>query len=377
MIIALFILFLLLALYYLFFLLKIYRGLGEIVRPSANGKEKHFVSIIIPFRNESQNILQSISSISQLDFPRDKFEAIYVDDNSEDDSFRLALSTEKPANIRIIKMPGEVNGKGNKKHALQFGVENASGDIIVTTDADCVHNKNWLHYLTGCFTPDTAFVSGPVEFIESAGIFSKIQSAEFGGLILAGAGLIGAGRPLICNGANIAYRKRVFEELGGLKDNMHLASGDDEFLMQKIARETNYKVIFCPNREAVVITRPSDNLGSFFNQRRRWASKSIFYKDAVLTTGLILIFLFYAGLITQAVLLLSGYYYYAVSLFLSLLIKIHFELMIIRRGEKLFLSKKKLSVLLITELFQIPYIIIAAILGLTGRFNWKGRNIRR
>ncbi len=377
MIIALFILFLLLALYYLFFLLKIYRGLGEIVRPSANGKEKHFVSIIIPFRNESQNILQSISSISQLDFPRDKFEAIYVDDNSEDDSFRLALSTEKPANIRIIKMPGEVNGKGNKKHALQFGVENASGDIIVTTDADCVHNKNWLHYLTGCFTPDTAFVSGPVEFIESAGIFSKIQSAEFGGLILAGAGLIGAGRPLICNGANIAYRKRVFEELGGLKDNMHLASGDDEFLMQKIARETNYKVIFCPNREAVVITRPSDNLGSFFNQRRRWASKSIFYKDAVLTTGLILIFLYYAGLITQAVLLLSGYYYYAVSLFLSLLIKIHFELMIIRRGEKLFLSKKKLSVLLITELFQIPYIIIAAILGLTGRFNWKGRNIRR
>ncbi len=377
MIILLLILFILPALFYLFFLLKIYKGLGKITLISRNGKEDHFISIIIPFRNESKNILNSISSIEQLEYPRAKFEVIYVDDNSEDGSFQLAESAKKASNIRILRLQDEVPGKGNKKHALQFGVSNSYGDIIVTTDADCIHNKNWLNNIINCFDTETAFVSGPVEFIETPGLFSKIQSTEFGGLILAGAGLIGAGRPLLCNGANIAYRKKVYEEIGGLNDNLHLASGDDEFLMQKIARETNYKVRFCPEREAVVLTRPSVSLGSFFNQRRRWASKSIFYKDAGLTAGLIVIFLFYAGLIVQSILLLSGYLYFSLTLSFGLLIKILMEFLILKRGEKLFLSKKKISVFLITELFQVPYIIIAAIAGLSGRFSWKGRNIKR
>ncbi len=377
MINLLLILFILLAVYYLFFLLKIYNGLGKITLTSRNGTQDHFISIIIPFRNESRNILDSIASIEGLDYPREKFEVIYIDDYSEDGSFQLAESAKKASNIRILRLQDAIPGRGNKKHALQFGVLNSSGDIIVATDVDCIHHKNWLNTIMNCFDPETAFVSGPVEFIQTPGLFSKIQSTEFGGLILAGAGMIGAGRPLICNGANIAYRKKVFNEIGGLKDNLHLASGDDEFLMQKIAKETNYKVRFCPEREAVVLTRPSVNLGSFLNQRRRWASKSIFYKDAGLTAGLLLLFLFYAGLIIQTILLLSGYLFFAITLFLSLSIKILIEFLILKRGERLFLSKKKTSIFLITELFQVPYIIIAAIAGLSGGFTWKGRNLQR
>ena len=274
-------------------------------------------------------------------------------------------------------MQGEAAGRGNKKYAVQFGIEKSLGDIIVTTDADCVHNKNWLRNLISCFDQDTAFVSGPVEFAEAPGIFSKIQNTEFGGLVLAGAGLIGSGRPLICNGANIAYRKKVFNEVGGLEDNLHLASGDDEFLMQKIARETKYKIRFCPEREAVVLTEPSNTLKSFYNQRKRWASKSLYYNDAGLKVRLILIFLFYAGLIIQTVMLLSGFFYIAFTLFASLLIKVITEFLIIKRGTGYFLSEKKTAVFLMTELFQVPYILISAVGGLIGGFAWKERNLRR
>ena len=375
--IYLYIIFTLLAVHYFLFLLKIYNGLGKISSPSFNGTGEYFISIIVPFRNEAQNISKSISSIEQLDFPTDKFEVIYVDDNSDDNSFQLAESVKKASNIRVLKLPGDGSGNGNKKKALRYGIENSKGDIIVTTDADCIHHKNWLQHIINCFDKETAFVSGPVEFNEAPGMFSRIQSTEFGGLILAGAGLIGAGSPLICNGANIAYRKKVFDELGGFNDNLHLASGDDEFLMQKIARKTNYKIRFCPEREAVVLTDPSHSISSFLNQRKRWASKSLFYNDIRLTARLVLIFLFYAGLIIQTVLVLTGSPYFAITLAVSLLVKVLMELMIIRRGMNLFLSKKKISVFLMTELFQVPYIIVSAIGGLAGGFAWKGRNLRR
>ncbi len=377
MINILLIIFALLAIYYLLFLLKIYAGLGKISRHSGNGTTNHFISIIIPFRNEAGNILKSIKSIEGLNYPRDKFEVIYIDDNSNDDSFSLAQSAKMSSNIRVLKLPGELSGNGNKKRALQYGIKNSSGEIIISTDADCIHQANWLRCITSYFDAGTAFVSGPVEFIETQGMFAKIQSMEFAGLILAGAGLIGADRPTICNGANIAYRKEVFNEIDGFNDNMHLASGDDELLMQKIARETDYKVEFCPDKEAVVYTEPNSTFRSFFDQRKRWASKSIFYGDKLLTVGLILIFLFYAGLIVQTILVFNGYFYFAATLLMSLLIKVLTEYSIISKGEKLFLSKKKISVFLITELFQVPYIIIAAITGLAGGFTWKGRNLKR
>ncbi len=252
------------------------------------------------------------------------------------DHYQLAESAKKASNIRIMKLQGGAAGRGNKKYAVQFGIEKSLGDIIVTTDADCVHNKNWLRNIISCFDRDTAFVSGPVEFAKAPGIFSKIQNTEFGGLVLAGAGLIGSGWPLICNGANIAYRKKVFNEVGGLEDNLHLASGDDEFLMQKIARETKYKIRFCPEREAVVLTEPSNTLKSFYNQRKRWASKSLYYNDAGLKVRLILIFLFYAGLIIQTIMLLSGFSYIAFTFFAESFNKGHYRISYNKTGDGLF-----------------------------------------
>ena len=156
--------------------------------------------------------------------------------------------------------------------------------------------------MTNYFDKETAFVSGPVEFESDGSLFHELQKLEFSSLILVGAGLIGIGKPIICNAANLGFRKSVFNEVGGYEDNLNLSSGDDEFLMQKIARETNYKVKFCFEKEAKSFTKPNNSISEFYQQRKRWASKGFHYKDYGIVLKLILIFLFYLSLPAQIIL---------------------------------------------------------------------------
>lgn len=371
------IVFLLLLVYYAYFLIKIIKGLGKLYTPNHNRISDHFISIIIPFRNESKNILDNLLSIQELNYPEDKYEVIYVDDNSSDNSYELICTNKKNSNIEVLKLQNEIAGKGNKKRAIQYGIEKSRGDILVSTDADCKYHKNWLINLINCFDSGTAFVSGPVGFEESPAIFAKVQKVEFEGLVLAGAGLIGSGSPAICNGANIAYTKKAFIEVNGLNDNISLSSGDDVLLMQKISRYTDYKVRFCSSREAVVLTQPETSISDFFNQRKRWASKSLDYSVKGLTVNLLLIFLFYTGLIIQLLLIAAGYLIYIITFILSLSVKFILEFIIILKGESLFFNRNKRSIILLTELLQVPYILISVTTGILGNFTWKDRKIRR
>lgn len=371
------IVFLLLLIHYAYFLIKIIKGLGRLYTPNQNRVSDHFISIIIPFRNESKNILDNLVSIQELNYPEDKYEVIYIDDNSTDNSCELICTNKKNSNILVLKLQNEIAEKGNKKRAIQFGIEKCRGDIIVSTDADCTYHTNWLINLINCFDSGTAFVSGPVGFEEPHGIFAKFQKVEFEGLVLAGAGLIGSENPAICNGANMAYTKKAFREVNGLNDNISLSSGDDVLLMQKISRLTDYKVVFCSSREAVVLTQPEGRISDFFNQRKRWASKSLDYIAKGLTLKLILIFMFYLGIIIQLFLIGAGYSVFLITFILSMSLKAILEYIIIRKGESLFFSRNKRSIILLTELLQVPYILISVTAGILGNFTWKDRKIKR
>lgn len=366
-----------LLIHYSFFLSKILIGLNKLQTPTNNELPDELISIIIPFRNESITILRSLKSIENLNYPENKFEVIYIDDSSTDDSYHLLKANNKRCNIKILKLPDEILSKGNKKRAVQYGIENSTGEIIVTTDADCIHNKNWLNTLLKYFDDETVFISAPVEFRNGPTLFAKIQKLEFEGLILAGAGLIGYGEPIICNGANISYRKNIFKQLNGYNDNIYLSSGDDGFLMQKIVRQTEYKIKFCCDRDAVVMTDSNRNVKDFFNQRNRWASKSLFYEDKKLVVQLMLIFLFYSGLLIQPILALAGFTYIWLIFSLSILTKLYLEFQIIHKGENLFFNKNNKMIFLLTEFFQVPYIVIASLNGLWGNFVWKKRKIKR
>lgn len=368
--------FAILLVHYLFFLSGIIRGLKNLKTSSKDELPYEFVSIIIPFRNEEKNLLANLKSIESQNYPTDKYEVIYVNDSSEDNSYKLLEKNISGVNIKLITVPDDYSTNAHKKRAVRYGIENSKGQIIVTTDADCIHHPRWLISLLQSFDNVTGFVSGPVEFKSGDNLFSKFQQLEFAGLVLCGAGLIGSGHPTICNAANIAYRKKVFDEVGGFKDQMNLSSGDDELLMQKIAKDSDYKVKFCIDQESIVKTNSNKTINEFFQQRKRWASKGLFYSNKSLVLKLILIYLFYLGIILQ--LFLSFIHQiFIISFLISVSLKFLFELFILKKGKRILFEKLELKYFLIAEVLQIPYIIFTGIFGLFGNYLWKSRRIKR
>ncbi len=362
---------------YLVFLSILYAGLKRLPKKQEKIIQSEFVSVIIPFRNESENILTSLESIAAQDYPVDKFEVIFVNDVSNDDSYEKLMRADKPDNFKVLSISDHSLGRAYKKQAVSFGIENAKGEIIVTTDADCQHDKSWLSSLLSQFDNKTGFVSGPVRFVPENNLFSKVQALEFASLVISGAGLIGIKKPTICNGANLAFRKSLFKSLHGYSDQMHLSSGEDELLMQKISRETDYSVKFIWEKNAVVTTNPNKNLHDFIQQRKRWASKSLFYKDNLLIAKLAMIYLFFVSLIVQLVLAVFLSKIFIFSFIIFLLLKFVFEYKVISIGSDFLFPRKLLKYFFVTEVFQILYIIIAGVQGVFGNFNWKGRELTR
>jgi len=366
-----------LLLHYAAFLSGILLGLKKLKSPETKKISSEYISIIIPFRNESDNILKSLKSIESLNYPRGNFEVIYVNDSSDDDSLEKLTIACKTDNVKVVSVPEGFLLNAHKKRAVRFGIENSKGSIIFTTDADCVHQADWLNNMMNCFNEDTGFVSGPVEFYDGKNIWENVQKTEFAGLVLTGAGLIGKNRPIICNAANIAYRKSAYEAVNGFSDNMNLSSGDDEFLMQKIWKETNYKVSFCLSRDAVVKTDANKSVEQFYHQRKRWASKGLFYADKLLVVKLILIFLFYLSLAVMPFLAAIISIKYLWIFFACILTKLFLEYKILKIGSAILFSKQILRNFFLAELLQVPYIIIAGLSGVFGNFTWTERKVKR
>jgi len=362
----------LLHLHYLYFLNRVRRGLGNVEHNTHKLEALPNVSVIVPFRNEEKVIGVCVKSLERQLYPKEKYEIIYVDDFSEDKS--LSVIRENSSNTVTILSTSNSLG-GSKKRAMALGIEHAAGDIIISTDADCVHNEKWVQTLVSCMDSATGFLSAPVKFKNGDSLWQKIQQLEFAGLVLTGGGLIGSGSPTICNGANIAFKKEAFQKVDGYTSDVHLASGDDEFLMRKISR-AGYGVKFLLAPDAVVETIGNANLGDFLEQRKRWASKSLFYEEKSLIVKLSLIFFYYLSfiLLFGLVFINPGVFYF---LLISVCFKIFIEYSVLIKGVGVLYKKIELVPFIVAQLFHVPYILYSSISGALGNFEWKGRKVKR
>ncbi len=269
-------------------------------------KPNIFISVIIPARNEAENIEPCLRSILEGNYPHNLLEIIVLDDFSEDRTAEIvnqlseSLIPKKSgseSSISCIHMadnlPPESRFTPNKKKAIEIGVSNAKGEIIVTTDADCLVQKDWLLLIAAAFeNPQTQMVCGPVAFHQEKSLLQRFQSLDFLGMM----GITGAGTQLgwhhMANGANLAFRKQAFEAVNGFVGNAHLASGDDMFLVQKVAKRWPGSVSFLKSCEATVLTKASPDLRAFWHQRLRWGTKNAAIPSWPLRLSLLTVFLF-------------------------------------------------------------------------------------
>ncbi len=246
-------------------------------------------SVVIALRNEEKNVSKLLESLRLQNYKEENFEVFLVDDFSTDSTSQLIaqrLATGMYPNFRLISSANFTEKKG-KKSALTIGIQHSQFDWIITTDADCIFGRHWLQSFAGFIESENPdMVIGQVVVSAGAGLFSQMQSLEFMSLIGVTAGSAKIGRPVMCNGANLAFRKEMFEMAQGYTGNVQYASGDDVFLLQKFKKLNKAKVLFLKNHGAIVYTRPARRLEEFLAQRSRWAGKAGGYTDGfTLLTG--------------------------------------------------------------------------------------------
>ncbi|MCJ0741278.1 glycosyltransferase family 2 protein [Pedobacter montanisoli] len=333
------------------------------------------VSIIIAARNEEDKIEATISDVLNQNYNKDLFELIIIDDNSTDSTASI-ISSYADKGVILLQLKEDKLINSYKKKAIQTAIGQAKGSLIITTDADCRMDSDWLKTIVNYYEENGfKMISSPVAYFQEKNWFENAQSLEFSYLIGLGASTIGNKNPSTCNGANLAYEKKAFFEVGGFTGIDDLASGDDELLLHKMAALYGNKIGFLKNREAVVYTHAKPNLKEFIQQRRRWASKSTRYKEkSVIILG-VSIWLFNLSIIVNA--LLAIFFPESLPFLLFQLgIKFVAEFIFLYKVTDFFKRRTLLGLLPVLTLLHIIYIVYIGIAGNSGKYNWKGRMVK-
>jgi cellulose synthase/poly-beta-1,6-N-acetylglucosamine synthase-like glycosyltransferase len=207
-----------------------------------------FFSIIIPARNEALVIKDCIKKIQAQNYPSNLFEVIVVNDHSSDNTAALVQELQASFDgLHLIHLADFVSGNINayKKRAIEIAAAEAKGDWIVTTDADCEVLPSWLKNLDQFIQANNpVLVAAPVMFSNNKTWLGIFQILDFMSLQGITAAAVAAGYHSMCNGANLAYSKKAFYQVGQFKGIDHLASGDDMLLMHKIKKQFPHQLGF-------------------------------------------------------------------------------------------------------------------------------------
>ncbi|MBK6766956.1 MAG: glycosyltransferase [bacterium] len=331
------------------------------------------VSVIIPARNEAEVLPWTLASLMRQDYAGD-WEVIVVDDRSTDTTPQVLMGLESTyANLRVIRITEEPQGSP-KKCALAAGIALSESEVIFTTDADCQYNERWLTEMVSHLTDEVGVVAGLTIFDlpDSARSprWQKIQWLDFFVQNFLAAGSLGWGHAASCNGSNLCYRRKVYDEVAGFGDSAAIVSGDDVLFAQRVASETRWKMVFATTPGSLVRSLPVMTMQGLLHQRLRWASKGLTYRGSMLG------FLF------------AIYFYYVLLMALPLMslalpelwrataaiwgLKLIVDIWLVYTGCKVFRQERLLPFFVeyeITQTLATPFFGFA---GLLLPYSWKG-----
>lgn len=352
--------------------------LPEFIPVAANHSTRF--SIIIPARNEENNIAACLRSVLQQQYPAHLFEVIVINDHSTDQTEAIVRSLQQQySNLQLLNLVEVLKDKpvnAYKKKAIELAIAQSTGNWIVTTDADCMVQPEWLSLLDQYIkSQQPVFIAAPVMFTHTGSFLSAFQLLDFISLQGITAAAVSAGYHTMCNGANIAYRKDVFYEVGQFSGIDQIASGDDMLLMYKIKQQYPDRLGYLFHRGAIVTTAPMSDWSSFLNQRIRWASKADKYQDKTIFRALALVYAL------NLLLLVLFFWFFWVEggwlIWLLLVItKTLVELSLMRPAARFYQRVPLLNWFLIMQPFHICYTVVAGWLGKFGTYQWKGRNVK-
>ena len=331
-------------------------------------------SIVVPFRNEAENLPNLLHSFSRLDYPKDMFEVLFVNDSSDDLSVKIINEFQVSnfnfsviENIRISSSP--------KKDAITSAIKLARNEWILTTDADCYVNENWLKVLDAYIQENNPeMIAGAVSFFTGESFLHHFQQLDLMSLQGATIGSFGLEKPFMCNGANFAYTKNLFNKINGFEGNNKIASGDDVFLLQKALLDNYFgaiKVHYLKTESNIVLTKAEESWKSLINQRIRWASKAAAYKNNFGKVTALIVFTGNLSITLSFFLTLFSLFSFW-NWYLLFAIKIMIDFLILYQTGK-FIKPQSVKFFLISNLWYPFFCVFVAFSSFFGSYEWKGR----
>jgi len=361
----------LLTCYYVFLAWFFGRGLRRLSEVA--GEVAPRVTVVCSARNEEKNLPGLLECLSRQTYPREKTEFILVDDRSTDRTFGIIeeFMRTRPGAV-ALRIPREEETPSPKKHALAKAIELASGELILTTDADCLPGPDWVKEMVRYYDAGTGMVLGYAPY-RTDGIydtlFHKLLALEYLAMGSVAAATACTGHPSTCNGANLSFRKEAFEQVGGYGDGRKWLSGDDDLLMQRIHSRTGSQIRFAASPLAAVPNNPPLNIGEFVRQRIRFSSKHLAYPPAMIAV-LSGVYLFYVSLLilTLAAFFAQTLAPYCVAVWLA---KIAAELSFLAPFQRRMEKRRLLKYYFLLAPFHLPYVVFFPVLGQVIRPRWK------
>ncbi len=365
----------LISLIYSILILSFVKGFHNIkLFDSDNLSTKSNFSIVIPFRNEALNLPKLLQSISKIQYPKNNFEVLLVNDDSND-SFQNIIEDFKSKNKDIIIHLINNKRKSNspKKDAIELAIQKSQYEWIITTDADCILPENWLNTFDNFIQKESPkMIVAPVSYKTNSTFLEDFQNLDFLSLQGSTIGAFGINKPFLCNGANLCYNKSAFIAVNGFAGNENIASGDDIFLLEKMVNNYPDQVKYLKSIDTVVTTMPEKNISDLINQRLRWAAKTTSYNNSFGKLVGFLVFLMNIWLLI--LLFLATFKIISWQHFgFIYLIKFNVDFILIYITATFYQQEKSLKKYLISSILHPFFVVFVALFSLKKAYSWKGR----
>ncbi len=346
---------------YLAALLWLNMGLGR--QPAQTVQDRPQVSVIVAARNEEAQVTACLDALQVQDYGG-SWEVVVVDDRSTDQTAPL-VEARCGEQLKLVRAGREPRFRCPKKSALAAGIDASGGDLLLFTDADCQPPPDWVRRTVALFSPQVGLVAGHAFPLPSPGLRQGVLALDNLAVGALGAGSMGMGRPLSCTGRNLAYRREVYEQVGGFSAIGHLIGGDDVYFLRLVAR-TSWKIV---HNACVVDCSPGPQTWrALLQQKLRHASKAGHYQGPALLLGTA-VYLFHLLLLVGMAKLVLGR---AELLFLVIWgTRWLADLILLWRYAPRPGERKLLHHLPFLEVLYIPYVLVFTLAGRLGWFRWK------
>ena len=333
------------------------------------------ISVIIAIRNGEKSLPKLIHNLKSQDY-KGPIEFILVDDDS-DDATREIITQQSSLDNRFI-LEFSNNGDPNlkyKKRALDAGIKRAKNEWLLFTDVDCQLSPDWVSEMAKFFDSKIQYIIGFSGVDRGNNLVTKFQSLDFLMLMIAARGTANWGTPWASSGQNQAYRKSLYNSIGGFSKISKYLQGDDSLFLQLSRKSSTSKIVFVDSFKSRTRARQEKNIKSLFKQRLRWAGDAkIMWKFNPMFFLSMITTYFHALLLS--IMLLIGIFnnYFFSIIFYLLIIHIFIEFILYITATVCFNKRIRIVDFIIWSIFHIFFVVIVGSTSLLyNKLSWRGR----